>query len=66
MNDKNKPFVINSKNKKEFDADYIADEAIKYVKSSPCCICRFGLCCEIKYKGTCPIWRELTYRLLYL
>lgn len=66
MSDLNKPFVLNSKSKSKVDADYTAEQAIKYVKSNPCCICSYEPCCEIKYKGTCPIWRKLIIRLLAL
>lgn len=40
----------------------VADEtnqAIRFVKSNPCCICSCENFCPIKYKGTCKIWINL-------
>lgn len=40
----------------------VADEtnqAIRFVKSNPCCICSCENFCPIKYKGTCKIWVNL-------
>ena len=40
----------------------VADEtnqAIRYVKSNPCCICSCENFCPIKYNGTCKIWVNL-------
>ena len=37
----------------------VADEtnqAIRFVKSNPCCICSCENFCPIEYKGTCKIW----------
>lgn len=38
----------------------IANQAIRWLKQNPCVICREEQMCDIKYKGTCPVWRDLT------
>ena len=35
------------------------NQAIRYIKSNPCCICSCENFCPIKYKGTCKIWINL-------
>lgn len=59
-------FTYNSKTKKAVDVNFTVNMAINYVKSNPCCICSYEDCCEIKYKGTCPIWRKLKLQLFEL
>lgn len=39
-------------------------QAIRFVKSYPCCICCGQGWCGVKYKGTCKIYRELKCRLI--
>lgn len=59
-------FYLNSKTKNVVDTDFTVNMAINYVKSNPCCICSYENCCEIKYKGTCPIWKKLKSQLIVL
>lgn len=49
---------------KERDSTQIVNQAIRFVKSNPCCICSNESFCEIKYKGTCKVWRDLKSKLL--
>lgn len=37
----------------------IANQAIRWLKQTPCAICREEQMCNITYKGTCPVWRDL-------
>lgn len=49
---------------KEHDTTQIVNKAIRFVKSNPCCICSRESFCEVKYKSTCKVWRELKLKLL--
>lgn len=49
---------------KESNPIQVANQAIKFVKGNPCCICSCESFCDVKYKGTCNVWRELKSRLL--
>ena len=40
------------------------NQAIRFVKSNPCCICSCENFCPIKYKGTCKIWINLKSALV--
>lgn len=48
---------------KEENTTQTVNQAIRFVKSNPCCICSRESFCEIKYKGTCKVWRELKSKL---
>lgn len=41
-----------------------ANQAIKYVKSNPCCICSKESFCKVKYKGTCKVHIALKCKLM--
>lgn len=51
------------------DTHEVSDQAIRYVRSTPCCICCFENSktheCNagVKYKGTCKVARELRNEL---
>lgn len=49
---------------KERDTAQIVSQAIRFVKSNPCCICSCESFCDVKYKSTCKVWRELKSKLL--
>ncbi len=49
---------------KEVDTTRIVNQAVRWLKSNPCCICSCESYCDIKYKGTCKVWRELKAKLL--
>lgn len=59
-------FVMNSKTKHSVDADAVVDQAVHFVFDSPCSICSLQPCCDIKYKGTCAVYRGLKCRLYSL
>lgn len=40
----------------------ITNQAIRYLKSNPCCCCSVERWCDVAYKGTCPIFKELKSR----
>ncbi len=44
----------------------IANQAIKYVKGNPCCICSQESFCEVKYKGTCKVYIALKCKLTHI
>lgn len=48
------------KNKKRVKSR--VNQAIGFVKSTPCCVCSLEYDCDVKYKGTCPIYKELKAR----
>ena len=48
------------------NVDETVSLAIRFVKLNPCCICGGEGWCGVKYKGTCPIYRELKSRLCIL
>ncbi|PWL46844.1 MAG: hypothetical protein DBY45_01880 [Clostridiales bacterium] len=50
-------------NKQKIDVVSTVNQAIRFIKSCPCAICSRGWDCEIKYKGTCKVARELRIRL---
>lgn len=50
------------------DIPETVNQAIRYVKSDPCCICSYeckdGSCrVGVKYKGTCKVYLQLKSRL---
>ena len=45
--------------KYKVDVANATNQAIRFVKSNPCCICSCENFCPIKYKGTCKIWVNL-------
>ena len=45
--------------KYKVDVANVTNQAIRYVKSNPCCIRSCGDFRPIKYKGTCKIWINL-------
>ena len=49
---------------KENDPSKIVNQAIRFVKSNPCCICSQESFCTVKYKGACKVWRELKSKIL--
>ena len=49
---------------KKRDPIKVANQAIRFVKNNPCCICSQESFCDVRYKGTCKVWRELKLRLL--
>jgi len=49
---------------KEHDTTQTVNQAIRFVKSNPCCICSNESFCGVKYKGTCKVWRGLKLKLL--
>ena len=48
---------------KQQDPARIANQAVRYVKSNPCCICSWEGACGVKYKGTCQIARFIRFSL---
>lgn len=56
LNTENK---IQKVGKYKVDVANVTNQAIRYVKSNPCCICSCENFCPIKYKGTCKIWVNL-------
>lgn len=56
-------FSITSNNKDKINVDETVKQAIGYLIDNPCCICSYEGCCQIKYKLTCPVWRELKVKL---
>ena len=42
----------------------IANQAIKYVKNNPCCICSQESFCKVKYRGTCKVYIALKCKLM--
>ena len=51
-------------NKIKIDVALTTNQAIRFVKSNPCHICSCESFCNIKYKGTCPIWVNLKSALI--
>jgi hypothetical protein len=49
---------------KEENSIEIANQAIKYVKGNPCCICSQKSFCKVKYKGTCKVYIALKCKLM--
>jgi hypothetical protein len=49
---------------KKRDTKQIVNQAIRFVKSNPCCICSNESFCDVKYKSTCKVWRVLKSKLL--
>ena len=49
--------------KSKIDVPGTVNMAIGFLKGYPCAICQFEKLCGIKYKGTCPVWKELKVRL---
>lgn len=45
------------------DSIEIANQAIKDIKSNPCCICPKESLCKVKYKGTCKVYIALNCKL---
>ena len=54
------------------DTEETADQAIRYVKSNPCCVCSYEnsrtheCYAGVKYKGTCKVARTLMGEFLKL
>lgn len=48
------------------DDTLTVNQAIRFIKSSPCHICSCYSICTVKYKGTCSIFRKLKTALLTL
>lgn len=51
-------------NKIKIDVVNTTNQAIRFVKSNPCHICSCKSFCNIKYKGTCQIWKNLKAALI--
>lgn len=51
-------------NKIKIDVANATNQAIRFVKSNPCHICSCKSFCNIKYKGTCQIWKNLKAALI--
>lgn len=55
--------LITSRNKNKIDADKTVHQALCYVLDNPCCICSYESLCNIRYKGTCEVWRKIKVKL---